>query len=79
VCDSYVRRRNRELGVPEPMNGQPDYGRDGRWRAFDPYERERGKNTTGVVVDSGVLNAAIESGTGAVAARSSDFRSNPSR
>ena len=62
VGENYVRRRNRELGIPEAMNGQPDYGGDGLWRAFDPYEREGGKNTTGVVVDSGVLNPELLEG-----------------
>jgi hypothetical protein len=39
VGEGYVRRRNRELGIPNDMSGQPDYGGDGRWRAFDPYRR----------------------------------------
>ncbi len=59
VGERYVRRRNRELGIPNEMNGQPDYGGDGRWRAFDPYRRIGGANTTGVVVDSGVLNPEL--------------------
>jgi hypothetical protein len=62
VARGYVRRRNRELGIPEHMNGQPDYAGDGRWIAFDPYEREGGRNTTGVVVDSGVLNPELLKG-----------------
>jgi hypothetical protein len=56
VRESYVRRGNRELGIPEHMNGEPDYAGDGKWRAFDPRGRKGGTNTTGVVVDSGVLN-----------------------
>ena len=61
VAESYVRRRRRELGVPENMIGQPDYGGDGRWRAFDPYEQEGGGNTTGIVIDSGVLESRTTS------------------
>jgi hypothetical protein len=60
--ERYVRRRNRELGIPNDMNGQPDYGGDGRRRAFDPYRRIGGANTTGVVVDSGVLNPELLKG-----------------
>jgi hypothetical protein len=56
-----VERRNRELGIPEHMNGQPDYTGDGHWHHFDPYEREGG-NTTGVVVNSGVLNPELLKG-----------------
>jgi hypothetical protein len=41
------------------MNGQPDYGGEGRWRAFDPYRGISGANTTGVVVDSGVLTPEL--------------------
>ncbi len=59
VGESYVRRRMKELGIPADMNGQPDYGGTGQWRAFDPDEREGGRNTTGVVVDSGVLNPEL--------------------
>ena len=62
VAESYVRRRGRELGVPENMIGQPDYGGDGRWRAFDPYEQKGGGNTTGIVIDSGVLNPELLKG-----------------
>lgn len=62
VGERHVRRRNRELGIPKDMNGQPDYGGDGRWRAFDPYRRIGGANTTGVVVDSGVLNPELLKG-----------------
>ena len=59
VGEGYVRGRMKELGIPGRRIGQPDYGGDGRWPAFDPYEREGGKNTTGAVVDSGVLNPEL--------------------
>ncbi len=48
--------RMRELGIPDNMNGQPDYDGDGQWQAFNPYGRQGGENTKGVVLDSGVLN-----------------------
>jgi hypothetical protein len=62
VGEKYVERRNRELGISDRMNGQPDYAGDGRWHHFDPYEREGGTNTTGVVVNSGVLNPELLKG-----------------
>jgi hypothetical protein len=62
VGEGYVRWRNRELGIPEHMNGEPDYGGDGRWRAFNPKGRTGGNNTTGVAVDSGVLNPELLKG-----------------
>ena len=60
--ESDVRRRNRELGIPEHMNGEPDYAGDGKWRAFNPKGRTGGNNTTGVSVDSGVLNPDLLKG-----------------
>ncbi len=62
VAECYVRRRNRELGIPEGMNGQPDFARDGTWRAFDPNTRTGGQNTIGVVVNSGILNPELLKG-----------------
>jgi hypothetical protein len=59
VVESYVRRRMRELGLPANLIGQPDYGGDGKWRAFDAFEQEGGGNTTGIVIDSGVLNPEL--------------------
>ena len=57
VGESYLQKRMRDLGIPKNQIGQPDYDGDGRWRAFDPREKKGGANTTGVVVDSGALNA----------------------
>lgn len=51
-----------QLGIPEDMIGQPDYDGDGRWQAFNPYGRQGGENTTGVVIDSGVLNPRLIEG-----------------
>jgi hypothetical protein len=62
VGESYVRRRMRELGIPEAQIGQPTYGGDGKRRAFDPKGREGGANTTGAAVDSGVLNPDLLNG-----------------
>jgi hypothetical protein len=60
--DWYCTIRMAELGIPDDMNGQPDYDGDGRWHAFDPRGRKGGGNTTGVVVDSGVLNPDLLKG-----------------
>lgn len=62
VVERYVERRIRQLGIPEHMNGEPDYGGDGRWRRFDPYSKTGGNNTTGVSIDSGVLNPELLKG-----------------
>ena len=62
MTESYVRHRNRELGIPEAMNGEPDFGGDGKWRGFNPKGTTGGNNTTGVVVDSGVLNPELLKG-----------------
>ena len=62
VGESYVRQRMQELGIPKDQRGQPNYGGDGRWRTFDPQGREGGENTTGVAVDSGVLNPELLKG-----------------
>lgn len=59
VGENYVRSRIRELGIPEDMNGEPDYGGDGKWRSFNPSGTTGGNNTTGVSVDSGVLNPEL--------------------
>ena len=52
----------KELGIPDEMIGEPTYGGEGGWRAFDPQGRQSGANTTGVVVDSGVLNPELLKG-----------------
>src|SRR5947207_2267797 len=54
--------RMERLGIPDDMIGQPDYEGDGRWRAFNPYGRQGGENTTGIVLDSGVLNPNLLKG-----------------
>jgi hypothetical protein len=62
VGESYVHERIQELGIPKSMNGEPDYGGDGKWRSFNPRGATGGNNTTGVVVDSGVLNPELLKG-----------------
>ena len=62
VGEGYINRRMKELGIPDGQRGQPDFGGDGRWRAFNPRGREGGANSTGVVVDSGVLNPELLKG-----------------
>jgi hypothetical protein len=62
VGESYVRKRQKELGIPDNMNGEPDYSGDGKWRAFDPRGQQGGGCVTGVVVDSGVLNPELLKG-----------------
>ena len=60
--DQYCALRMDELGIPEDKNGAPDYDRDGRWRAFDPLGRSGGNVTSGVYVNSGVLNPDLLKG-----------------
>ncbi|MGC8641686.1 MAG: hypothetical protein ACP5XB_17605 [Isosphaeraceae bacterium] len=60
--EEHVAIRNAELGIPDEMNGQPNYEGDGRWQAFNAYGRQGGENTTGVVIDSGVLNPELLKG-----------------
>ena len=60
--EEYCTVRMQELGIPDHMNGEPDYDGDGKWHAFDPAGRTGGSNTTGVVTDSGVLNPDLLDG-----------------
>ena len=60
--EEYCTLRMQELGIPDNMNGQPDYDGDGQWQSFDPAGRTGGSNTTGVVIDSGVLNPDLLKG-----------------
>lgn len=62
VGETYVRKRMKELGIPDAQIGQPTFGGDGKERAFNPYEREGGTNTVGAVVNSGVLNPDLLKG-----------------
>ena len=60
--EEYCTVRMQELGIPDNMNGEPDYDGDGKWHAFDPAGRTGGSNTTGVLIDSGVLNPDLLDG-----------------
>jgi hypothetical protein len=60
--EEYCAVRMHELGVPDNMNGEPDYDGDGKWHAFDPAGAQGGGCVTGVVVDSGVLNPNLLAG-----------------
>jgi hypothetical protein len=60
VAENWARRRMKELGIPEDRIGEPQV--DGRRRAFDPRGREGGANTTGVMLDSGILNPELLEG-----------------
>jgi hypothetical protein len=64
-CDrleQYCAARMQELGIPDNMNGEPDYDGDGKWHAFDAAGRQGGGCVTGVVVDSGILNPELLEG-----------------
>jgi hypothetical protein len=54
--------RMQELGIPEDKNGAPDFDGDGKWRAFDPHGRSAGNITSGVYLNSGVLNPELLKG-----------------
>jgi hypothetical protein len=60
--DWYCTIRIQELGIPENKNGAPDFDRDGRWRAFDPEGRSGGNITSGIYLNSGVLNPELLKG-----------------
>jgi hypothetical protein len=47
------------LGIPDHMIDEPDYGRNGKWRAFDYRDGEGGHNGTGIVVDTGTLDSDL--------------------
>jgi hypothetical protein len=82
--EEYCSVRMQELGIPDNMNGQPDYDGDGKWHAFDSAGRTGGSNTTGVVIDlANRLAGYAEQGRGnhpacLACSRSCSFRSKPS-
>jgi hypothetical protein len=61
VCEAYVQKRMRDLGIPEHQIGAPDYRRGGEKHAFLPDEAIGGSNGTGrrLFVDSGTLNPQL--------------------
>jgi hypothetical protein len=60
VAEGWVRRRMKELGIPDDQIGER--GASGERRAFDSSGRQGGANSTGVMVDSGVLNPELLKG-----------------
>ena len=56
VCESYLRRRMRELGIPRDKIGAIDPYRRKPWHTFDVDGTVGGNITTGITVNSGVLN-----------------------
>jgi hypothetical protein len=60
--EEYCATRMESLGLPHDTIGEPDYDADGRWHAFDERGRKGGGNTTGITVDSGVLNPDLLKG-----------------
>jgi hypothetical protein len=60
--DECCALRMAELGIPIEHNGAPDLDRDGQWRAFDWRGRTGGSVTTGVYLNSGVLNPDLLKG-----------------
>jgi hypothetical protein len=62
VAERYVERRMRELGIPGDKRGasSPEHGI--RWCTFNPNDIVDGDITTGITVDSGVLNPDLLKG-----------------
>ena len=62
--DEYCALRMEELGIPDHLHGAPDLDGDGKWRAFIAHDRVGGRITTGITVNSGVLNPKLLTGKG---------------
>ena len=60
IAEKWVHKRMQELGIPQDRIGEPQLG--GGRRVFDPSGRQGGANSTGVMVDSGVLNPDLLKG-----------------
>ena len=60
--DQYCAIRMQELGIPEHLQGAPDFETDGTWRAFIAHNRTGGRLTTGITVNSGCLNPELLKG-----------------
>ena len=52
----------RELGIPKAKIGADDPRAGRPWRVFDPDEKTGGSISTGIVIDSGVLNPDLLKG-----------------
>jgi hypothetical protein len=62
VGQSYAERRMNELGIPKAKIGADDPRAGKGWRVFDPDEMTGGSISTGIVIDSGVLNPDLLKG-----------------
>jgi hypothetical protein len=60
--DQYCAIRMEELGIPEEKLGADDLRPHMQWCAFDPQGREGGNITSGITVNSGVLNPELLKG-----------------
>ena len=62
VGQSYAERRMKESGIPKDKIGADDPRAGKPWRVFDPDEKTGGSVSTGIVIDSGVLNPDLLKG-----------------
>jgi hypothetical protein len=62
ALDMYCALRMEALGIPEHLQGAPDFEGDGKWKAFIAHERSGGNITVGVTVNSGCLNPELVKG-----------------
>ena len=60
--DQYCAERMEELGIPGDKIGAGDLRPGMSWCAFDPQGREGGSITSGITVNSGVLNPDLLKG-----------------
>ncbi len=60
--DWYCAIRMQELGIPADKNGAGDPYLRLPWRAFEPEETAGGHITTGITINSGVLNPDLLKG-----------------
>jgi hypothetical protein len=62
VGQSYAEWRMKELRIPKDKIGADDPRAGKPWRVFDPDEKTGGSVSTGIVIDSGVLNPDLLKG-----------------
>ena len=62
TLDWYCTIRMQELGIPRGQKRRPYFDRTGKWRAFEWRERGGGNITSGVYVNSGVVNPDLLKG-----------------
>jgi hypothetical protein len=60
--DEYCALRMEELGIPGHLQGADDLRPNMKWCAFDPVDRDGGGITSGITVNSGVLNPDLMKG-----------------